>query len=333
MVIIQSIPPAEYCGNCPDYILDSDVSLDFEVRRGTLSLLLESYAPDGANQIRVRDLGPLCGLSLWGDLQGGWQTHHADRFDFYVDGVKQSSSIMYYSGHSSYRDPRDGGLLSAVNRKATAKGWTEYTTGLLPADSRGRYYTLRAYKEYVPVAEQQLYAPTMPTDYELPYTVVTSVASVQRELQVDDFDTYEVDFGNNNLMRYELLQRIPHDVRRLRYRNDFDLPETLTATGGLALEGKNEDESAVMAGREQRVRVSVRDEWTLSSGPFHYRSDIRLWRELIHSAQVQLLVDGNWLDIHPVKHKMERQADPNQVDAVTLTFRVADPRQAYLLNL
>lgn len=331
MVVIQSIPPAEYCGNCPDYILDSDVSLEFEVRRGKQALLQELYSPDAANTIRVRDLGRLCGLALWGDLQGGWQTHHADRFDFCVDGTLLSSSILYYSRHNSFREPRDGGLLSSVNVKATAKGWTEYTTGLLPSDSRGPFYTLRAYKEYLPVAEQQVYVPAMPTDYELPYTVETSVASVQRELQVDDFDTYEVDFGNNNLMRYQLLKRIPHQVQRLRFRNDFDLPETLIATGGLSLEVKNQDESAVMAGREQRVSVSVQDEWTIHSGPFYHRSDIRLWRELIHSTQIQLLAGGNWIDIYPVKHKMEQSEQTNQVDAVTLTFRVADSSQSYLI--
>lgn len=333
MTITQSIPAAEFCGNCPDYILDSDASLEFEVRRGNTSILKEVYSPDAANAIRVRDLGTLCGLCLWGDMQGGWQLHHADSFDFYADGGKLSSTLFYFSRHETYRDPRDGGIFSSVNRKATAKGWTEYTTALLPSDANGHYYTLRAYKEYVTVAEARIQAPSMPTPFEIPYTAVTSVASVQRELQVDDFDAYALDFGNNNVMRYDLMKRIPYQARRLRFRNDFDLPEMLTAPGGLSMEGKNEDESAVMARREQRISVKVLDEWTLNSGPFAYRSDIRLWRELVNTTQLQLLVDGNWIDIIPVKHKMQCTSHVNQVDAVELTFRVADARQAYLLNL
>ena len=332
MVVIQSIPPAEYCGNCPDYILDSDTSLEFEVRRGKQTLLQELYSPDAANTIRVRDIGTLCGLTLWGDLQNGWQTHLADRFDFYVNGSKLSSTLMYYSRHYTYRTPKVGSLFSSVTIKATAKGWSEYTTGLLPSDNSGHYFTLRAYKNYLPVGEQRVYVDAMPTDYEIPYTVLSTVESVATALQIDDFDIYEVDFGENH-MRYRILKRVPYAARRLRFRNDFDLSETITAIGGLSMEAKNEDESAVIARRSQRIEVEVKDEWTIRSGAFYHRSDFRLWRELIHSTQAQIQAGGEWIDIYPVKHKMEQNLNSNEVTDITLTFRVADPQKAYLLDV
>lgn len=331
MTILQSIQSSEFCGNCPDYIIDSDASIDFEVKKDSQSILNERYSPDAVNVIRVRDLGVLCGFLLWGNMQGGWQMNHAGQFQFYVDGQKQSSTTFYYSRHNNRRNVADCSVLSPVDRKVTYDGWTEYTTGFLIEDSGRHCYLLRSFKNGVQTAESRCYVTSMPTSYPIPYTVITTLEDVEREVGTSDFDAYEVVFDGGS-MRYELLERIPPFYHRIRFKNDYDMPDMVTAYNRMAFESKTEETSSVIAGREQRIDVKAKDEWKLNSGPFHFRSDFRLWRQLVNSTQVQLMVDGEWTDIYMVKHKFEASADINQFQSVEITFRMADEREAFLID-
>lgn len=109
------------------------------------------------------------------------------------------------------------------------------------------------------------------------------------------------------------------------------MPETLSAVGGLSLNGSNEDDTASMFGVDRKFGVKVTDEYTVNSGIIILQSDYKLWHNLLNAQEADILVDGDWLPILITKQKYERDFRRNVLKAVEFTFRMADPEQNNLI--
>jgi hypothetical protein len=134
---------------------------------------------------------------------------------------------------------------------------------------------------------------------------------------------------------YEFLIDTSHylDMRLFRYKNVYDMPETLTAVGGLSLSGNNESDTAAMYGIDRKFGLKISDEYTANSGVVFLQSDYKLWHNMINAQEVSIYQDGEWLSVIISKQKYERDQYANILKSVEFTFRLADPSQNNLLEL
>ena len=123
------------------------------------------------------------------------------------------------------------------------------------------------------------------------------------------------------------------DTWCFRYKNVYDMPETLSAVGGISINGNNEDDTASMFGVDRKFGVTVTDEYTVNSGIIMFQSDYKLWHNLMNAQEADILVDGEWLPILITKQKYERELRRSVLKAVEFTFRMADPEQNNLIQV
>lgn len=329
MNVLQRPREKEFCATMRDYIIDTDVTITFAVKYGGKTILDEEYVPDADNQVRVRKLGKFCELALWGVWCAGelsWQTDAAGTFTFYINGVEDGQSLVMFSRLQTKKDAATPGWLSEVNRKVTRDGCQEYVSAIV---ERAAKVTVDGYdpegNSQQKVILQNLSGPT-----DTPISLDVSLSRVKGMFQDLNLERYTVRYNDYG---YEFLVDKTHymDTWCFRYKNVYDMPETLSAVGGLSLNGSNEDDTASMFGVDRKFGVKVTDEYTVNSGIIILQSDYKLWHNLLNAQEADILVDGDWLPILITKQKYERDFRRSVLKAVEFTFRMADPEQNNLI--
>ena len=94
MTVTQRPGVIEFASNMPDYIMDADATISFEVKIGNQTILSEEYSPDAEFKVRIRRLGQFCRKALWGSWPGNEtytsMANLANTFSFYINGEKDS---------------------------------------------------------------------------------------------------------------------------------------------------------------------------------------------------------------------------------------------------
>lgn len=330
MNVIQRPRAKEFCATMQNYIIDTDVSISFAVKYGGKLILDEEYVPDKNNQVIIRDLGRFCELALWGVWCAGetsWQTNAAGTFSFLINGIEDSSSYVLFSRLKTRKDAVTPGWLSEVNRKVTRVGSVEYVSMLL---GPGAHVTVTGYNSSGSTSTATL-LDVPSSGGTAPVTIDVSPSRIT-PLVGFDITRYVVtcnDYG------YEFLIDTSKylDIRLFRYKNLYDMPETLSAVGGLSFSGNNESDTAAMYGIDRKFGLKVSDEYTTNSGVVFLQSDYKLWHNMINAQEVSIYQDGDWLPIIITKQKYERDRYAGILKAVEFTFKLADPFQNNLLEV
>ena len=325
MNIIQRPREHEFCATMQDYIIDTDVTVTFSIEYGGKKILDEEYVPDADNQVRVRRLGQFCELALWGVWCAGelsWQTEAAGTFSFYINGVKDMDCEVIYSAFQTRKDAAAPGVLSEVTQKVTRPGVPEYVSGYPQADGCTFEGTLTdgSIKSAVcPLSESGL------------CTIDSSYGRACSLLGTEDLSSYKVSMDGGTM---EFLVDRTHyaDKWVFRFKNVYDMPETLCCTGGLTLSGSSEDDTAMMYGVERKFSLKVTDEYTANSGVLFLRSDYKLWHNLLNAREVEILAGDEWLPVVITKQKLERDFRRSVLTTVEFSFRMADPTQNNLIE-
>ncbi|MDR0939916.1 MAG: hypothetical protein LBN29_11325 [Mediterranea sp.] len=327
MNVIQRPRPREFCATMPDYVIDTDASVTFAVRYRGKPILEEEYAPDAKYVVRARRLGQLCEQALWGVWPEGdttWQADASGEFAFLIDGKEDAGSLVTYSRLQTRKDAASPGWLTETRRKVTHPGcheWlsvraTEAVVAYPDGDrSRGAELLGAGVATGEAIATLDVGAARMAALFPgaSPDRYVISAMGQEFELLVDR-------------------SRYP-DIWQFRYKNVYDMPETLQAVGGLQLAGANEGTAASMFGVERKFAVKVTDEYTANSGAIFLRSDFRLWHNLLNAREAEVWAGDRWLPIVVTKQKFERELRRGALKAVEFSFRMADPGQNNLIDL
>lgn len=331
MNVLQRPRAKEFCGTMRDYIIDTDVTLTFAVQYGGKTILDEEYVPDANNQVRIRKLGKFCELALWGVWCAGetsWQTDAAGTFRFLINGVQDSESYVMFSRLQTKKDAGSPGWLSEVNRKVTRDGCKEFISMVMTAGAR---VTVTGYAPDGASTEAVLLTVNNVPGVA-PLTIDVSPARIKALFSSLILERYVV---NCNGYGYEFLIDGTRyvDTWCFRYKNVYDMPETLSAVGGITLKGNNEDDTAAMYGVDRKFGVKVTDEYTANSGVVMLQSDYLLWHNLLNAQETDIYVDGEWLPILITKQKFERELRRSMLKAVEFSFRMADSEQNNLIRL
>ena len=325
MNVIQRPRASEFCATMQDYIIDTDSTITFAIQYGGKKILDEEYVPDANNQVRIRRLGQFCELALWGVWCAGevsWQTEAAGTFSFYINETKDMDCEVIYSLFQTRKDASAPGVLSEVTRKVTRPGVPEFVSGYPHAGG----FILTG---YLPDGTEKNHNEqfsgsgicTVQADYERACSL----------LGVDELQSYKVSL-NGGTMEFLVDHTHYADHWVFRFKNVYDMPETLCCTGGLTVAGSSTDDTSLMYGVERKFELTNTDEYTVNSGILFLRSDYKLWHNLLNAREVEILSGEDWLPVVITKQKLERDFRKSVLTTVEFSFRMADPTQNNLIE-
>ena len=317
MTISQKPQSLAYAADLNDYIIDSDASITFDVKKGNRFILKETYSPDGHFSIRTHRIGRFLADGLWGRWLEGTsivQDKVMDDFAFLINGAVDTTSKVIASRCRVNEVPASLQALTLSNYVTVNIAAPFYISAMVDGnsqitavvtDSNGDTYTVVLYSHVGTSAV---------------VTVDASPSRVASESKVSNIYSYVIAGVKIVVDHTRYL-----DLHSFRFMNNFECPETVTATGSCITKGSQKSETAFMDGVERKFRISIQDEYTVNSGVIFSQNDYILWHELISARQVQALIDGRWIDIIIKKSKYERSYKKNLLKSVELTYTVADP--------
>lgn len=327
MNVIQRPRPREFCATMQDYIIDTDATITFAVEYGGKRILEEEYVPDAQNQVRVRRLGRFCALALWGtwcNEEVHWQLSAAGTFTFYINGVKDADCFVTYSTLQTRKNADTPGVLSEVTQKVTRPGVPEYASGF----RTGNGYILAG--TGTDGVEKSVEV-SVASQGDAPFTVDASYSRACQQLGVTSLQHYTVGFNGGSIEFLADASRYA-DLRVFRFKNVYDMPETLCCTGGLSVKGASEDTTGFLYGVERKLALKVTDEYTAVSGPVYLRQEYKLWHQLLNAREAQIRADNQWLDIVITQQKLERDFRRSALATVEFSFWLADSAQNGLID-
>ena len=326
MTVTQRPRTREFCATMQDYIIDTDSTITFSIYYGGKKILDEEYVPDAQNQVRIRRLGKFCELALWGEWCEDalyWQTSASGTFSFYINDTKDADSLVIYSCLQTRKSAGSPGALSEVTQKVTRPGVPEYVSGFPDANSCTVHGILpdgteKSYSLPLPNAQTIV---TLKADYEYACSL----------LGAESLRSYSFSLSGGSLEF--VVDTTPYAERWVfRFKNVYDMPETLCCTGGLSVAGSSEDDTASMYGVERKFGLKVTDEYTARSGIIHLRSEYKLWHNLLNAREVEIQTSTGWIPIIITKQKLERDFRRSVLTTVEFSFRMADPTQNNLIE-
>ena len=327
MNVLQRPRTREFCATMQDYIIDTDETISFAIEYGGHRILDEEYVPDGQNQVRIRRLGRFCELALWGVWCAGeycWQDDAAGTFSFYINEEKDTDSFVMFSRLQTRKDASLTGVLSEVAQKVTRPGVPEYASGFQHAGG----YIVTGIQ---PGGTEKNQTVQVSGDDGHPMTVDASYDRICTLLGADALDSYKLNF-NGGTIEFLVYHSVYAERRVFRFKNVYDMPETLCCTGPLTLAGANEDDTAEMWGVERKFGLRVTDEYTVQSGPIYLRQEYKLWHNLLNAQEAEILSGEDWLPIVITKQKLERDFRRSVLASVEFSFRMADAAQNNLIE-
>lgn len=320
MIVTQRPGAIEFASNMPDYIIDSDSTISFEVKFNSQTILSEEYSPDVGFKIQIRKLGLFCRKALWGTWPGSGSvssmSYVAGTFSFYINGAKDTDTYVLFSRVRSKVAVGDQVLLSSFNEKVIRRGVPDYTSFFL---KQGQSVTVQVYASDG-VQSKTIYTENTSDGVS---TLDTSVYTIQKLFPSVSFSSYSV-----GSMKFHIDATSYAEKYIFRFKNVFDCTEIVCATGFMKMKGEDNSETAYMHGIERKFVINRNDVYTVNSGVVFLQSDYRLWHDFLNCQEASILVDGTWYDIVITQQNYERDYRKNILKAVEFSFRLADPENS-----
>lgn len=328
MNVIQRPRAREFCATMRDYILSASSGVTFAVSYGGQTILEEEYVPDADGRIHIRRLGGFCELALWGVWCAGetsWQHDAAGDFTFLIDGEEDMTSFVMFSRMQTGKDADEPGVLSEVTQKVCRPGVPEYISGS-PVSKR------------FSLSGRDRDGATLSASLAVSGTGEIATAEVGPDtaaslfgIAADRLMSYTVQ-ADGGSMEFLVDHSFYASMLVFRFKNVYDMPETLCCTGPLTMAASQESTSAYHFGVERRHGIRVTDTYTIVSGPLFLRSDYDLYHNLLNSREAEVLADGQWLPVIIAEQKLERDFRLSAFSVVEFSFRMADSRQNGLIK-
>lgn len=330
MNVIQRPESKSFTSMMLDYVIDTESTIQFTIKYLGKTILDEIYSPDASFQVRIRKLGKLCALALWGrwiedDAASKAQDTVAGDFTFLIDGIEDATCYVALSRLQLKSDNKSWDFLSNARKKVTRSGAVEYISGYFTAADK---LDVVVYKtDYSQASAFTFFTAPINGIYTIdvsPDKVINASNIVG--LSLSSVSKIVLTHGNETYT-YLVDQTSYIETHTFRFKNLFDVPETLHTVGEMVLKGANESDEAEMYGINRKFSLKVTDEYTANSGVIFLQTDYRLWHNLMNAQEAQINTDDGWLDIVISKQNFERNFRRNILKAVEFSFKMADPDQ------
>ena len=329
MNVIQRPDVQNFCASMKDYIIDTDSTIAFAIEYKGRRILEEEYSPDAEFKVRIRNLGKFCRLALWGTWYSEGdqvQSNAAGTFTYYLNNTVDLSCFVIYSRMFTKMNAYSPACLSDVNKKVTRMGAREYISILMNTGEKINLLGINLLNV---------------SNTKIIYTHTGEKAIVTLDVSPDKIK--EQFPGIGSLRNYFVLTETHNfeflldqtqylETRCFRFKNIYDMPETLTTVGQLILKPNSEHEIASMYDVDRKFDVKVTDEYTANSGVIFLQSDYKLWHNLINAQEVDILIGNEWYPIIITKSNYERSFRKSVLKAVEFTFKMANPEHNNLIE-
>lgn len=322
MTIIQKPSIQEVAMNMTDFIIDTDSTINFSVIYGGKVILSEDYVPDANWQVRTHKLGKFLAQALWGlwptsDVFD--QNHLKGAFSFYIDDVLQCTSEVLFSCRY-LKGVSNPVFLSHGNIKITRPDVSEW----LSVNGSSLSVSVTAVAETGLSETASLGTVNGVTTFNVSHSRITSLLGFAPRGQ------YTIKAGQQTF-EYVVDHNHYTEVFQFRYRNVYDVPETLSCVGDVKLKGAEKASSGYLYGVERKFDVRANDEYTANSGVIYLGSEYKFWHDFLNTREAEIYIDGEWYPIIVSKQNYEREFRKDRLKAVEFSFRFADPDQNGML--
>ena len=332
MNVIQRPEAQSFCATMRDYIIDTDSTIKFGVSYGGALILEEEYTPDKNFKVHIRKLGKFCENALWGVWCAGeiaYQNDAAGTFTFLINDVVDMQCFVMFSRLSTKKEAAAPGWLSEAREKVTRPNAFEYISGVFETGQKA-ILTVRTFDNAVSSADLYTHAGSkgVVTIDVSPSVIFAKFPS----LFVDNIASYSI-IKSSDSYKFFVDKSDYIDFFVFRFKNVYDMPETLCTVGLMTVKPANTSENAYMYGVERVFAIKPNDEYTVNSGVFFLPTDYKLWHNMMNTQEAQIYFDGTWYPIVISKPNYERELRRGVIKNVEFTFRMADPDHNNIIDL
>lgn len=341
MYIVQKPEYYSLSGSLKPIIVSSDQEdMSLVIRKGDNVILEEIYSPDADGLITISDLDEIFDSHLEGVF------NMDERRDPYVEQNKLSSDFTVQCGSLPVFEVRV--LRCAAKSKYAPNLFWESL--FLNMQSRNKI-THAMSEEFLTVYNNErsidvivklhllkdgrIETVTKSLEYSVHYvgffTIDVSPAFILNMYHdLKGCIAYTILYKNHSSITYHLL---PANQKAycFRYRNSFDLPETITANGAFVSMHATTAENVMIRGVETRVNLQPEAVYEFTFSPSHFKSDYALISEMILSREIEFFINDEWIPIIITEEKIEETSVTGDMKECSIKFKVANKRNKRVL--
>lgn len=319
--------------NIKDYVVLVDENIIFKLYYGETNILEEIYVPDAAGIVRISKLNKVIDAYIGGSLDideqaivgeftaklNGWeQTFTAIRCAAKTAqaGANFVDKYPLNLGHQhkvTYADVEEY-LVFVLNQNQSVKvaiDWIDLL-GNAHHDTDLLYYTNTLEKCAI----------MLKTSYNDVFARHFRPNIWQWTIYIDE---------EANGVQYVLDKREWPQLTQIKYLNSFAVPETIVCRGAGTRKGAQKYSSATIAGVEQKTTVDRNDVIECSSGAFYSIEELHLFREMLSSTDVRILIDGQWQRVIVSEYKETTPLRNTGLSPIAFTYKLADQKDNFRL--
>lgn len=281
-----------------------ETSKEFQLLKGSLLILKETYNYDAERNIRISGLADVLTQALYGTLTIGEQLNAKAAFTCKLTGEEDVTATLYAMRLLNPRDPSGLKSVMAVAGNGVCYPDVQKLVTVIGEVSVGLVGT----NQTTTIGEAD---------------TVTTVNCDPKALFPEDWqDGRALNIGSELLL--QILPAPCSDRVQIRFLNRYDMPETLLAHH-LTEKPSTSDDVSTMYGLRTRFGVQSNTEYTLHSGSLHHDDEQDTWQDLLLARKAQILWQGQWTDIVVTKSNFTRQRQQFQRKNIEISFQTANP--------
>lgn len=329
MTVIQQPDTYSLTSSVKDLIISSETSIIFEVKKGGVSILRETYDPDTNDRIYIRDLGKLFECYLSGSMSTGAQAVYGE-FVLYVDSTSIGSFTAllckaFTSLPATSFFPDGWPLHLQYGSKVTTPTTKEYLTFYLENGGtikvKVKYYSGNQILE---TATEILFTSTTIAFQTIEITL-QAVVALFPSIEPHSIISYMV--GVADIYSQFLVDWTSYpDTKTFRYLNVFGCPATLVTRGQVVRKRALNFESTRIAGIEKRYAIKRDDSFEVVIGRKYSRTDDALIAEMTASDCIEVFFKGAFREIVIISEDSEEIQTKGMLGSSKFAFRFSDER-------
>lgn len=315
-----------------DIILNSDEDLSVEILVESESILAEKYQPDTDGKIYVIELDRLLDSYLHGDdFDADSHAELLKEVTVKVGGVLLCTfNVLKFTAETSISAFSfvSGSIFMHLlkQKKITTPTAKEYLTVSFTSTMHSVkvFVTYFSENDYKNSDEIDLFT----TDETGIRTIDASFLTVAALFPLIDSNTivaYRVKLESEisvfTVDRNAYLLPVEY-----RFKNSFDVPETLITRGNIMRKGVTTFDSSVIRRMEGKFNVIRDDTFEVSSGKIFSLNDYDRFREMFNSEDVEINFQGKWRKIVITEENMNVAMRIGSLQPIAFTFKFADKR-------
>jgi hypothetical protein len=336
--VIQ-VPDTYNISSClKDIILTSSDDVNIKIKIGTDVILEEIYTPDSESKVYVRQIGRLLKNYLSGSgFESNTQIDIVLIFKLLVNDEDNGNFQVLYCDAVTRIDPVNffNGNVFLHNMKPVK--W------ILPKSKEYKtvFFTSvndRKVKVFVTVFDGQNY---INTDIRVLYTSnIDTIGTI--DVSFDLIKPVFTDVDPDTIVAYRLV--LPEEIAvymidrdhyilplQFRYRNVFNVPETIVTRGDVVRKGVSTFEKSRVSHVDRKFNVERSDEFSVNSGKIFSSNDYDRYAELFNSEDVEILYAGEWKKIIVKENDSPISLRSGSLNQKSFTFTFADPEDNNIL--